>query len=256
MQDKLRMPFHPDEIEWRIGQSGVGEKGPWARILAYVTARAVMDRLDDVFGVDGWKDEYHPGPQGGVVCRLSCKFGDTWITKEDGAENTDIEAVKGGLSDALKRAAVKFGIGRYLYQLGESWAVFDGRGIYKSKIDGKFFSWNPPVLPDWARPPATAGETSPPVATPAAPAVDECCYKSFRSWVESKIDTRPEREREVIIHEWPEHLSSAMAWLIKTGKFKDRSDLVNCKSRTRFDEAKRAIEEEIESIVDRVTVFS
>jgi hypothetical protein len=38
-----------------------------------------------------------------------------WISRCDGADDTNIEGAKGGLSDAFKRAAVKFGIGRYLY---------------------------------------------------------------------------------------------------------------------------------------------
>lgn len=43
----------------------------------------------------------------------------------DGAENTDIEPVKGGLSDAYKRAAVKWGIGRYLYDMEAAWVDVD-----------------------------------------------------------------------------------------------------------------------------------
>ena len=50
-----------------------------------------------------------------MICSLSCKVGDNWITKADGAGDTDIEGEKGGISDALKRAAVVWGIGRYLY---------------------------------------------------------------------------------------------------------------------------------------------
>lgn len=44
-----------------------------------------------------------------------------WLEKTDGAENTDYEPVKGGLSDAMKRAASQWGIGRYLYKLGTPW---------------------------------------------------------------------------------------------------------------------------------------
>ena len=45
---------------------------------------------------------------------LELKDGE-WITKSDGADDSNIEGAKGGISDALKRAAVLFGIGRYLY---------------------------------------------------------------------------------------------------------------------------------------------
>ena len=85
-----------------------------------------------------------------------------WITKWDGADDTHVEATKGGLSDAEKRAAVKWGIGRYLYDLSEGWAdcsldLKAGRYYANSQIGKKGqkeeyikFSWNPPRLPDWA----------------------------------------------------------------------------------------------------------
>ena len=48
--------------------------------------------------------------------------------KADGAGQTDMEAEKGALSDALKRAAVRWGIGRYLYDLKAPWIVLEQRG--------------------------------------------------------------------------------------------------------------------------------
>ena len=56
-----------------------------------------------------------------MVCNLSIRVGGEWISKEDGAPFTDFEAFKGGISDALKRAAVKYGIGRYLYDAPIQW---------------------------------------------------------------------------------------------------------------------------------------
>jgi hypothetical protein len=80
-----------------------------------------MDRLDQAAGVGGWHDAYDCLPDGSVVCRLSVKIGQTWITKLDvGAPSDQSDAGdkrKAAFSDALKRAAVKFGIGRYLYDL-------------------------------------------------------------------------------------------------------------------------------------------
>lgn len=117
---KLREPFAADEIEWRIGQAGKSNGKPWARVLAYVTNRAIMDRLDDVCGPENWQNEYRAGPEGGIVCGISIRVHrGEWVTKWDGAENTEIEGVKGGLSGAMKRAAVQWGIGRYLYDLPE-----------------------------------------------------------------------------------------------------------------------------------------
>src|SRR5258708_25312308 len=54
-----------------------------ALALAYVDARAIQDRLDDVLGVEGWSDEYDLLPDGSAICRLRCKLGDDWLTKVD-----------------------------------------------------------------------------------------------------------------------------------------------------------------------------
>jgi len=123
------------------------------KVLAYVTNRAIMDRLDEVAGPGNWKNEFREGPGGGVLCGISIRLAGEWITKWDGAENTDIEGVKGGLSGAMKRAAVQWGIGRYLYNLDEGWAnIHDGGQFSARSKDGKWFKWDPPMLPDWALP--------------------------------------------------------------------------------------------------------
>ena len=160
---RLRDPFAPGDIEWRVQQAGEKNGRPWARVLAYVTNRAIMERLDETVGPENWRNEYHPGPAGGVVCGLSVRVtrpdgGWDWVTKWDGAENTDVEPVKGGLSNAMKRAAVQWGIGRYLYDLDEGWArVHDGGAHSARTKDGTWFKWDPPTLPDWAQPrPAVA----------------------------------------------------------------------------------------------------
>ena len=62
---------------------------------------------------------------GRTVCELSLKINGVWITKTDGAGDTNIEGEKGGLSDAFKRAAVKFGVGRYLYYMPNAVNTFD-----------------------------------------------------------------------------------------------------------------------------------
>lgn len=155
----LVLPFKESGIEWRIGQAGkTGAGGIWATCLAYVSARAIMHRLDEVCGPDGWKVEYSILPQG-VICRLSIKCGGEWITKEDGAEQTEIESFKGGISSALKRAGSAWGIGRYLYDLESGFATIVQKNApgaryakLPEKIGSDVFYWNPPTLPDWALP--------------------------------------------------------------------------------------------------------
>jgi hypothetical protein len=159
---KLKLPFHPNDIEWRAAQAGENDNGFWVKVLAYVTNRAIMERLDDVCGPENWRNEYKDGPGGGVLCGLSIRYGDEWITKWDGADNTNIEAVKGGLSGAMKRAGSQWGIGRYLYNLEEGWGVVGKNGKFSGKTkDNKWFKWNPPELPDWALPKGTGKEKKP-----------------------------------------------------------------------------------------------
>ena len=98
-------------------------------VLAYVTNRAIQNRLDEVCGPMGWRNEYRE-ETGGVMCGISiwCSERKTWGTKWDGAEKTDVESFKGGLSASMKRAAVQWGIGRYLYKLESAFAqCFSGR---------------------------------------------------------------------------------------------------------------------------------
>ena len=120
----LKRPFK--NVKWRKGYKN-------GKDLVYIDARDVMERLDSVFGIDGWQTKYeYLG--GRMICNLSVQFNDTWITKSDGADDSSIEGAKGGISDALKRAAVLLGIGRYLYNPNSfnanrepaSWATPEG----------------------------------------------------------------------------------------------------------------------------------
>lgn len=127
--NRLKEFFEAEDIEWKpIAIAKASGKGLAA---AYVTNRAIMDRLDEVCGQENWKNEYQAGPDGGVICGISIRVGNEWITKWDGAENTDIEPVKGGLSSSMRRAAVQWGIGRYLYRLPSQWVPVDERGRFK-----------------------------------------------------------------------------------------------------------------------------
>lgn len=153
--NKLKEPFPACDIEWRLQQCGTSKNGKvWAICLAYVTNRAIQNRLDEVCGPENWKNEFVKGPDGGVLCGISIKCGNEWVTKWDGAENTNIEAVKGGLSSSMKRSAsTGWGIGRYLYDLDEGFAVVSPNGKFKGRTkEGTNFNWDPPKLPSWALP--------------------------------------------------------------------------------------------------------
>jgi pyruvate/2-oxoglutarate dehydrogenase complex dihydrolipoamide acyltransferase (E2) component len=154
----LSAPFDPSEVRFKPAVVS----GNRALALAYVDARVIQDRLDEVLGVTGWQDDYECLPDGSVVCRLRIRVGDEWLTRVDvggPSEQPDGgDRLKAAFSDALKRAAVKFGIGRYLYRLPSQWVDYDAHKRQFVKT---------PTLPAYALPPKKAPA---PAAKPQAPA--------------------------------------------------------------------------------------
>lgn len=154
---KLKEPFPAKDIEWRLQTCGEKNGKFWGKALAYITSRAVQDRLDEVCGPDNWKTSIEKTGDT-YLCTLSIRVKHEdgtyeWISRTDGADATDIEPVKGGISGAIKRAAVHFGIGRYLYDLEEGWAnVCENGKLTGCTKEKKYFKWNPPELPAWALP--------------------------------------------------------------------------------------------------------
>jgi hypothetical protein len=124
--DALCDPFPLEYIEWRVG-STTADKSKGLP-LCYIDARAVMDRLDSVCGPDGWQCNYSPAPGNAIICNIGILIAGDWIWKADGAGATDVEGEKGMLSDALKRAAVRWGVGRYLYDLKAPWVELEAAG--------------------------------------------------------------------------------------------------------------------------------
>lgn len=123
---RLSLPFPRAAVHWRVQGTPYERNGAFsAMALAYLDARDVMDRLDDVCGADRWQSHFEETAKGRIICRISIDVNGNgnWVTKSDGAGNTDVEAEKGALSDALKRAAVSWGIGRYLYRLDSPWVA-------------------------------------------------------------------------------------------------------------------------------------
>jgi hypothetical protein len=163
--NKLACPFPPEDIEWRVQRAGFSNNGnPWVMVLAYVTSRAIQSRLDEVCGPMNWENFFRDGPNGGVLCGIRIWDADKadYVTKFDGADNTNIEAVKGGISGAMKRAGAQWGIGRYLYKLDATFAQCQAerpeqhvKHLYKQHYDKqtkKNIYWAIPQLPEWALP--------------------------------------------------------------------------------------------------------
>ena len=181
----LAAPFATSDVEWKPG--AVTRDKSKGLAMAYLSNRAVQDRLDAVCGPADWRNEYRPGPDGGVVCGLSVYVerahtagsgGDggapgEWVTKWDGADNTDVEAVKGGLSGSMKRAAVMWGIGRSLYGLPAQWVRLDERGRFAEppRLPREYASARPADAPRAAARPTEAADASRAESRLSAPAV-------------------------------------------------------------------------------------
>jgi hypothetical protein len=132
---KLTAPLLPADIEWRVQTLIEAKDGKPAKMIVvpYINNRSVMERFDEQFGWANWTNEIKE-VDGGFLCTITVKLptGEV-VSKTDGASRTMLEPVTGGISDAMKRAAVHFGLGRTLYNFPK---VFIEAG-------GKY-------IPDWA----------------------------------------------------------------------------------------------------------
>lgn len=151
----LATPFEVEVVRFKAQVVTKDKKRAMA--VPYVDARAMMDRLDAVVGIERWQTAYAELAAGGVECRLSLFFDGDWVTKADAgspAEQSESgDRVKSAYSDAFKRAALAWGIARYLHRVSGQWVDYDPD---KKQITGK------PTLPAWALPPRSASPPSPP----------------------------------------------------------------------------------------------
>ena len=161
---RLAAPFDPSDIEWKPGATTRDKSKGLA--MAYLNSRAVQQRFDDVCGPADWRNEFREGPGGGVLCGISVRIDREdgtaeWVTKWDGADNSQVEAVKGGLSGSMKRAAVQWGVGRYLYEIPSPWVRLDDRGRFAET----------PKIPRQYLPKASGASANAPASssTPARP---------------------------------------------------------------------------------------
>jgi hypothetical protein len=202
--ERLADFFDAEEIKWKPGTV----KGDRALAMPYIDARCVMDRLDEVLGVDGWQDEYDFLPDGSCTCRLRLRLSGEWIQKMDvGGESEqkdEGDRRKAALSDALKRTAVKFGVGRYLYSLGSQWCDYDQ---HKKKFV------KTPTLPDWAQ----KGKQAPAPRQAEKPAEPESDTGDQRE--PRKVTADEMRELHGLVEKSGRKWAQCVAWL-KGQKFR------------------------------------
>ena len=241
IQTELARPFAPEDLEWRL-QRTFEIKGEMVGIaVPYVTNRAIQNRLDSVVGPENWYNDFKPwhrftmkvksdyDPKQSVdkevisqLCGIAIYFEERkeWVMKWDGADNSDIEPAKGGLSDSMKRAAGQWGIGRVLYNMdtvlvdvekkGRSWFI---QKAARTKLDKAYLD----MLKVLGLKPAPAGgiqslladgnatldgrtdDTSKRADTPAIPPKDGDTAQKSRQAPAKQAEQTPEPEYEFIV---------------------------------------------------------
>ena len=137
--ENLKKPFDAKKVHWRVGATTKDKSK--AIPLAYIDARDVMERLDEVCGLDNWQCRY---PFSGC-CEVGIKINNEWVWKSNGAGATNVEAEKGQYSDSFKRAAVLWGVGRYLYDVPNIWMPINEYKAFsdetKNQLTEKLANW-------------------------------------------------------------------------------------------------------------------
>lgn len=146
---RLAAPFPADVVSWRVGSTNSDKTKGMA--LAYVDSRDVQRRFDEVMGAD-WQDELVVQSNGLVTCRIGLYIDGQWRWRQDGTaairesygadgkplsikdEQAREMEQKGASSDAFKRCAVKWSVGRYLYDMPSPWVAINQ---YKQIADGE-----------------------------------------------------------------------------------------------------------------------
>ncbi|PEP92713.1 hypothetical protein CN582_24680 [Bacillus wiedmannii] len=117
IMESLQAEFPFEQLGWKITHTFESQGRFFAYVAPFVDARAIQDRFDEVFGIDKWQVSYEKWGEKATKCTISVFLNERWISKEDGSEESDYSSVKGGFSNSLKRAAVLWGVGRYLYNV-------------------------------------------------------------------------------------------------------------------------------------------
>lgn len=214
LMEQLSAPFPPDVVSWRPGGTTKDKKK--AQALAYIDARDVQNRLDAVFPL-AWEDDHYNAGDDHICCRITVTLPDgTKVSRTNGCwvGNVDVTPTRDGkveskeedradreakwaLSDAFKRAATMFGIGKYLYDMPSPYMPLNEFGRFDDSTVAKLRDVAAKPFNEWQRarkeraqereerrrqvePPAAAAPAPPPPAAPAEePHGDEAPIATF-----------------------------------------------------------------------------
>ncbi|MGA8086136.1 MAG: Rad52/Rad22 family DNA repair protein [Terracidiphilus sp.] len=163
---RLAEPFGLSEIKWRVTHTS--HDGTRGAVIAFADPRAYTDRLNQLFTPSGWTRNYDVTTVSAVsrqkrdkiiqtgkvlvTCTLTiARLGTHSGSGEQWADEQN--AMTGAEAQAFKRASSCFGLGRYLYNLPETWV----------DLDGQRRPTRLPALPNWALAKANSatGKTNP-----------------------------------------------------------------------------------------------
>jgi hypothetical protein len=158
IKKQLAAPFHSYYVGWKA--QATNRDKTRALAVAYIDARTVMDRLDQVVGPGNWSDTYRLVTAGDGELAVECTLTLFGVPKADigtadeTADGSQASLSKSAYSDAIKRAAVKWGIARYIYRIPKQWVGYDAARKQLAET---------PELPSWAQPGGTrsTGEQAP-----------------------------------------------------------------------------------------------
>lgn len=163
--EKLKQPF--DEKTIGIKVQSFSKAKDRAMLVAYVQHTDVYDRLESVD--PAWSCQVATIKETQQVIAVSMKMTVKGVTRENVGEGEDY---KSAYSDAIKRVAMLFGIGRYLYDQGQAWVAYDDQRDkfrtwtlqdYQQAIRGAKLPTTP------SAPPATSNSAAPKSPAPTAP---------------------------------------------------------------------------------------
>lgn len=173
----LSEPFDLELLGWK--PQALNADKTQALVAPYADPRAYTDRLNDVLGPGGWEEKFTvvsvpfrrkdswkadaswiEGTKVIVTCELAIPGLGRHVDvgeEETGDENVGTSA----FAQAFKRACVKFGLGRYLYDFPKGmWAPYDAK---RKQVTA------PPPIPAWAKPKAKpAAAPTPKQSAPAS----------------------------------------------------------------------------------------
>lgn len=183
-KEQIKKLSEPMPYKWRVQSSQYGK----STVVSYCDSRQVQQMFDDCLGATDWQNVY-VDINGQLFCGISVKVDNEdgrseWITKYDGGTENKMEKEKSQISDSLKRAAVLWGCGRFLYSLGiitlKSKKHTNDKD-YPTTDEGQIL-WNTEDLAEYCKKVVASGELdrtkpnvkplegSKPTATPTVPA--------------------------------------------------------------------------------------